>query len=119
MNEHKIETGNRLLAEMMGWVNVSENPLYKPRYIHPKNSTNIGSVGNRDILLSQTKFRYHISWDELMPVVKYINHEKDDAPEEIWYNIEIGVIGIQEIEIAWQACVNYAQWKINNKHQIS
>ena len=114
MNEHKIETGNRLLAEMMGWVNISSK--YNPLYQHQTNSTNIGTV-HKPILLSQRQFRYHTSWDELMPVVKYINHQKDDAPQQIWDKIEIGVIGLQEIEIAWQGCVDYAKWKQNNKNK--
>lgn len=106
MKQNKIEIGNRLLAEMMGWKNVSENENM-PIYLHPH------IVSTMPI----KKFSYHRSWDALMPVVKYINHTKDNAPEQIWDKIETGVIGTQEIEIAYQGCVEYAQWKLktNNK----
>lgn len=101
--------GNKLIAEFDGWVqdvNVKDRPYWHPE----RNMTMYTYVDG---------FKYHLSWDWLMPVVEKINkikgfdiiiykttvHVNDDTQIIFETTDRINIINA-----VWHAVVQFIQW---------
>tara|TARA_R100000951_G_scaffold100702_2_gene91597 strand:- start:259 stop:594 length:336 start_codon:yes stop_codon:yes gene_type:complete len=100
---------NKLIAEFMGWD--IESPTSMPRNLHLSNL----ELDNGEVWA----YKFHTSWDWLMPVVEKIenlgyeliiaesrckiNHNTDYSIEEV---ISIDIIG-SKIEATYQALVEF------------
>lgn len=105
--DKKIENGNRLIAEFVGW--------HKSPYPNTKNSMyrvddNIGEIG-----IHISVFKFHSSWNELMPVVEKIEKEFDGFV--IIHNSKcvinpnnIVTLGETKIEATYKAVVYFITW---------
>lgn len=122
MENKEILEGNKLIAEFDGWILTDEFP--------DKNRTYTKN-GNIEL---DTTFKYHTSWDWLMPVVDKI--EKKGCIIEISYSIvcmcRICIIGkkyekafniindnkggIQPISAVYKSIVEFIKWYNQNNN---
>lgn len=122
MENKEILEGNKLIAEFDGWILTDEFP--------DKNRTYTKN-GNLEL---DTTFKYHTSWDWLMPVVDKI--EKKGCIIEISYSIvcmcRICIIGkkyekafniindnnggIQPISAVYKSIVEFIKWYNQNNN---
>jgi hypothetical protein len=106
MSTNIIE-GNKLIAEFMG-AHVLEPYVL---FYDVEGSSEVPKGYPNDPFNREMNLEYHTSWDWLMPVVKKIF--EGYALYEIYDRIEEGLI-IINIEVTWQAVVEFIQWYNTN-----
>lgn len=113
----EIENGNRLIAEFMGWKSVLYANL--PNRMHRTDEKGVQWAD--DI----RNFKYHSSWDWLMPVVEKIQslhcnvniinkycqiiRFKEGGYGEIEYT-RTWTMADTKIENTWQSAISFIQW---------
>lgn len=90
LTQEEIVTGNKLIAEFMGY-----------KYVHPSGDYSF-------------ELQYHSSWDWLMPVVKkiqesYQGEEHHIKSCELYSEIE-SMLKELKIEWVWQFVIKFIKW---------
>lgn len=117
----KIEEWNKIIGIFDGWYQKDLPKNGDINWFHPKYSTKI--TDTLSIPSKPSNFKYHSSWDWLMPVAKKINNlspieGKFKEMEEWWDLIDNSVTQNYEIAEAYPFIVQFLQW-YNNQKQIT
>lgn len=90
MTQEEILEGNKLIAEFMGAEKVDKHPQSKSTVVTFK-------LGKTTIVSSLGNFKFHSSWDWLMPIVEKIQHM--DNKFEVNIDFQIHLMGAVELHI--------------------
>lgn len=119
----EIIEGNRIIGVFDGWFQKELPKNGDLNWFHEKYSTKI--TDTQSVPTKPEYFKYHSSWDWLMPVVEKI---ESIAPSRVVIDCrevrivkpkgsDVKVHSDSKILSVWQACIQFIQWYNENKKQ--
>lgn len=107
MTPEEIKEGNKLIAEFMGWYRDLEvNKGSDINWFHHEHSTKITST--LSLPVRPTYFKYHSSWDWLMPVVEKIETYRLVYPKHADFVCDCKIVVLKHV--LYREVVEFIKW---------